>query len=265
MPGAYEYSRSFFQRYYTPDDCTVFAVGDVDHDALLALVKAAYGGWTGRRSETQAKPEPPQTAPRTRALTWKGPTLPRLMEGFKVPETRASLADAAALAVVAAVSFGESSDLYQQLVIKEQKLLELESSPDDVFSRDPGLFTVTAKLKTGTTFDEVAHAVEATLSAVAGGETPAARLEATRNHLLNRLTLSLQTPQNAAVTLAAWTAWTGDVHGLEAYRAALTAVTGADVARVARTYLVPARRNLVTLSPAASPVAPPKPAAPRRP
>jgi zinc protease len=253
MPGAYEYSRAFFRRFYTPDDCTLFAVGDVDHDALLGIVKAAYGSWTGHRTPTPAKVEPPQTAPRSRAVAWKGPTLPRVLLGFKIPATSASLGDAAALAVVAAVAFGESSELYQRLVVKEQKLIELDADPDDVFGRDPGLFTVSAKLKSQTTFDEVVREVEATLAKVGGGEIPLGKIETTRSHLMNRLTLSLQTPQAVARTLASFTAWTGDVHALEDYRRALAAVTPEDVSRVAKTYLVPARRNLVTLTGPAAP------------
>jgi zinc protease len=255
MPDAYEYSRAFFKRFYTPDDCTILAVGDVDHDALLAQVKTSYAGWTGHRATTAVKAEPPQTAPRARAVTWKGPTLPRLMMGYKVPATSAALPDAAALSVVAALAFGESSDLYQRLVVKEQKLIELDGDPSDVFNRDPGLFTVLAKLKPETTFDQVVSDVQAAIEKVASGGTPLEKLEATRSHLVHALTLRLKTPQAVATALGYWTAWTGDPHGLENYRRALLAVTPEDVARVAKTYLVPAHRSVVTLAGSEAPAA----------
>jgi zinc protease len=248
MPAAYEYSRAFFKRFYTPDDCTLFAVGDVDRAAVKALVQAAYGGWSGHRAVTPAKVEPEQTAPRTRAVTWKGPTLPRILEGFKIPATGASIPDAAALSVVEALTFGDSSDLYQRLVVKEQKLVSLSADPSDVFNRDPGLLTVEAKLKAETTFDEIVRAIDDALAKVARGETPLARLEATRSHLGNELVLALQTPQAVGSALARWTAVTGDVHALEAYKKALAVVSAEDLARVTKAYLVPARRNVVTLS-----------------
>jgi zinc protease len=248
MPGAFEYSRAFFHRFYTPDDCTVFAVGDVDEGHVLELVKANYGGWTGKRAPTPTKTEPEQLAPRSRALVWKSPTAPRLMEGFKIPKTGASIPDAAALALVAALAFGESSELYQRLVVKEPKLIELQADPDDVLHKDPGLFLLTAKLKATTSFDEIERAIGDALAKVGRGETTPDKLEAVRSHVKNALTLSLQTPQSVAVALASWTAITGDVHSLDAYVAALAAVTADDVARVARTYLVPARRNVVTLT-----------------
>jgi zinc protease len=265
MPAAYEYSREFFRRFYTPDDCTIFVVGDVDRAAVRDMVQAAYGGWTGHRAVTAAKPEPEQTAPRSRAITWKGPTLPRLLDGFKIPATGASIADAAALEVVAALTFGDSSDLYQRLVVKEEKLLELSADPQDVLSRDPGLFTIEAKLKSDTTFDEVVKAIDEALAKVARGDTPQSKLEATKSHLANDLVLSLQTPQSIGIALARWMAATGDVQALQTFKSALSSVSAEDVARVAKTYLVPARRNVVTLvgptaasAPAATPKAGPR-------
>ncbi len=248
MPDAFDYSRSFFHRFYTPDDCTVFAVGDVDAARVLELVKASYSGWSGKRAPTLTQTEPEQTAPRARALTWKNATAPRLMEGFKIPATGASIGDAAALALVAALVFGESSELYQKLVVKEQKAIELEADPDDVLHKDPGLFLLTAKLKASTSFDEVERGIDDALAKAGRGETAPEKLDAVRNHVKNALTLSLQTPQSVATALASWTAMTGDVHSLNAYVAALATVTADDVARVARTYLVPARRNVVTLT-----------------
>jgi zinc protease len=256
MPSAYEYSRTFFKRFYTPDDCTLFVVGDLDADRVLALIKANYAGWSSKRAPTPTLIEPEQVTPRSRSVTWKGPTVPRLMEGFKIPATGASIPDAAALALVAALVFGESSELYQRLVVKEQKVIDLEADPDDVLHKDPGLFLLTAKLKATTSFEEVERAIDDALARVGRGETPPDKLDAVRNHVKNALTLSLQTPQAVAIALASWTAITGDVRSLEAYVAALGGATADDVARVARTYLIPARRNVVTLTAPLPPKAP---------
>jgi zinc protease len=247
MPGAYAYSKAFFRKYYTPDDCTIFAVGDVDRGAVKDLVRSAYSGWSGKRIATPARPEPEQTAPRSRSLTWKAPTLPRMLMGFKVPRAGASMTDTAALAVAAALVFGEPSDLYQRLVVEEQKVIELTASADDLVSLDPGLLTIAAKLKPATRFDEVVTAIDLALVRVAKGETPATKVEEARSHLVRERALSLQTPQSVAIALAEWTAVTGDVHALESYEQALARVTPADVARVTGSYLVPARRSLVTL------------------
>ena len=57
-----------------------------------------------------------------------------------------------------------------------------------------------------------------------------------------------------AERVAYWTAVTGDVHAFEAYGRALAALTPQDIADAAKE-LVPAHRDVVTLSPPGGPVA----------
>ncbi len=252
MPQNYAYSKTFFSRFYTPDDCTIWAVGDLERAKVMELVKANYAGWTGKRADPKIEPEPDQKEPRLRALTWKGPTTPRLTVGYKIPAARTAMNDAAALAVLATLAFGEPGDLYQRLVVKEQKLIELSADPDEALHKDAGLLRVDAKLKDGTSFDDVVAAVQSTLDGIARGEAKPADVDAARMHLTSSLTLSMQTPSEVAVRFAYLAAVTGDVHGYEKYLDAVKKVTADDVVRVAKAYLVPTRRNVVTLSPPAA-------------
>ena len=197
MPGAYTYSRSFFRRFYTPDDCTLFVVGDFDAAKVSELIHTEYSGWTGKRAETRAAVEPEQTAPRSRALTWKNPTAPRLVVGFRVPAAR-DLRDTAAIAVAGSLVLGTSSDLYQRLVVKEQKVIDLSFDPDDALFRDPGLLSFDAKLKPSTSFDEVVGAVDDAFAQVSRGQAPAEKVDAVRRHLTNALVLRLETPDAVA-------------------------------------------------------------------
>jgi len=248
MPAAYEYSRAFFRRFYTPDDCTIFVVGDFDRAKVLDLVRASYKDWQGKRAATEVPVEPEQHEPRTTSMTWKGPTTPRVAIGYKIPHTGASLRDAAALSLVAALALGPTSELYQRLVVAEQKVIDLSCDPDDLLHRDPGLFRIDAKLKPATSSDEVVHAVDEALAKVARGELRPERLEAVRAHLLNDAALELKTPSTVATRLAIWTAVTSDVHAFETYGHELSQATAADVARVAAAYLVASRRSVATLT-----------------
>src|SRR4029077_11044571 len=74
MPQNHAYSKTFFSRFYVPDDCVIFAVGDVDRDTILALVKKNYGDWKGKRAQPTIRPEPEQTTAHRRDLVWKAPT-----------------------------------------------------------------------------------------------------------------------------------------------------------------------------------------------
>jgi zinc protease len=256
MPKAYEYSRQFFKRFYTPDNCTIFVVGDVRRADVMALVKKHYTGWQGKRAETRVTPEPEQKAARRKDLVWKGPTVPRLQIGWKVPAVSASMNDAAALSVLVALVFGEPGELYQRLVVREQKVLELSADPDDALNLDPGLLLAGAKLKAGTSFEEILSAVQGAVDDVGAGKAKEDDVVAAREHLLSSITLGMQTPTDIAIRMAYLTAKTGDPRALDQYVDAIRRVTPADVARVAAAYLTTARRNVVTLSP-------PGPAAPK--
>jgi zinc protease len=260
MPNQYEYSRVFFRRFYTPDDCVIFVVGDFDRGKALAAIKDAYGGWRGTRAKTNAKAEPEQKAPRAKALTWKGETDPRLAIAYRTPamggtsaaESRrgqhkdTSLADCAALATLEAAAFGEPSDLYQRLVVQEQKVLDLDFDPRAVQSKDPGSLEIDATLKATTSFDEIIGAVQGALDAAASGRLAPEKILAARDHILNGMILRAQTPGQVATLVALATGALGDPHGFERYAAALAAVTPEDVARVAK-LLKPAHRSVVTL------------------
>ncbi len=249
MPQNQAYSKTFFSRFYTPDDCVIFVVGDVDRARVLELVKTNYGSWQGKRATTATVVEPEQTTPRTRALTWNAPTLPRVQVGYKVPDATHS-ADVAALAVLAVLAFGEPSDLYQRLVVSEQKLIALGADPEETVHKDAGLFTIDAKIKPGAaTFDEISGAIQSAIDSVAQGNAKPADVEAARMHLSNATLLGLQTPSAIAIELARMMATTGDVHGLDRFLFEVSKVTKDDVARVAKTYLIAAKRTTVTLAP----------------
>src|SRR4051812_12656989 len=50
MPNQFEYSKTFFDRWYRPENCTIVVAGDVDHERLVELARKAYGGWQRGKS-----------------------------------------------------------------------------------------------------------------------------------------------------------------------------------------------------------------------
>jgi len=250
MPQNHAYSKTFFSRFYVPDDCVIFAVGDVDRDTIVSLVKKNYGDWKGKRAQPTIRPEPEQTAPHRRDLVWKAPTTPRMLFGWKAPSAKDHLNDGAALDVLITLVFGEPSELYQRLVVREQKVIELGADPDEVLHKDPGMLRVDAKLKEGTSFDDITKQIQDALDAVAQGKVDDKELADAKNHLTSSIVLGMQTPGSVAERLAFLTAATGDPKGFDRFMTFAMGVTKEDVVRVAK-MLTPAHRNIVTLSPPA--------------
>jgi len=259
MPDKFAYSRAFFRRFYTPDNTTVLVAGDVRHEALLELVQKHYGSWKGTRDQPKIPVEPEPEKGARRHIDWDGMSAPQLLVGYRTGAfmgegdasmQRTRLRDTAALEVVHALLFDRASPLYQSLVVDQPRLLELESWTSN-FSRDPGLFVVSAELKEGTSFEEIEQQVARAIDALARGEIDPARVAAVRSHLRYAATTRVETASDAADLLAQMIAVSGRTDTLGAYLAALAEVTVADVQRVASTYLTAPRRFVVTLAPKA--------------
>lgn len=251
MPGYFTYAQQFFRRYYTPDNCTLIFAGDVTREHALALARQHYSRWTGRRDHPVIPVEPRQIAPRSRALAWQGASPPRALIAYRIPAFSLDNDTAASLDVLHALSFSESSQLYQSLVVQHPKLLRLESWRGD-FHRDPGLFVIEATLATGTTFNEIESAITAELSRVASGRLAPDEVSRVVSNLRYSMAMSAQTPPQAAQLIARFMALTGRADGYALHHTALSRVTSASVSRVASQYFTPTQRSIVTLSPAES-------------
>src|SRR6185503_5976627 len=64
MPQQFQYSLSFFRRFYRPENVVLLIVGDVDPEATVVLVRKYYGGWEKGYTPPAIVPEPPQRAER---------------------------------------------------------------------------------------------------------------------------------------------------------------------------------------------------------
>ena len=125
MPNQYAYSKVFFDRWYRPENCTLIVTGDVKHDDLVSLAKQYYGSWKRGSRERGDSGRAFAVGTEVRASTWPSPTLPTLLLGYHIPAGDPRNADTPVLNVLAQLVFGETSPLYEELVLKEQKVVQL--------------------------------------------------------------------------------------------------------------------------------------------
>ena len=111
----------------------------------LELVKKYWGNWQRGSYAPDIPVESVQKEERTAHVDWPQPTLPWIAVSFKAPAYSDEQKDKAALDLIGNLGFSPNSELYQRLVIKEQKVDVL--APDFEDHRDPYLVTVIARVK----------------------------------------------------------------------------------------------------------------------
>jgi zinc protease len=83
MPQMYDYSRSFFQRYYRPENVVLLIVGDVQVEPTMKMVRKYYSAWKPGYVVPQVPVEPEQTAEKRIEVPYPGKSLPILLVSYK--------------------------------------------------------------------------------------------------------------------------------------------------------------------------------------
>jgi zinc protease len=246
MPNQYQYSLEFYKRYYRPEYTTVVLVGDVTRQQALDLTKKYFGEWKRGNYVPQIPTEPEQTEARTAHIDWSSPTNPYLAVAFRGPAYSDEKKDKAALDLLGAIAFGENSDLYQRLVLREQKVDSLDLSFDD--QADPELFSVTARVKDVKDMDYVQEQILATFKRYTTENVAQDKLDATRSRMRYATALSMNSSQAIARVVSPYVALKRTPDTINKLFNLYDRVTPADIREAASRYFVERNRTIVTLT-----------------
>src|SRR5687767_10595485 len=246
MPNQYDYSWEFYKRYYRPEYTTIVVVGDVNRVNTLALVKKYFGDWKRGSYSPTIPTEPEQTEPRTAHVPWPSETLPLIYVAFRGPAYSDVNKDKAALDLLAPIAFGENSDLFQRLVLKEQKVESLNYSSDN--RMDPELFYVTARVKEEKDVDYVRQQILNTFQLFAKENVPQAKLDATRSRLRYSFALAMDSSEAIAGAMAPYIALRRSPETVDKLFSLYDTITPQDIREVAARYFVDSHRTIVTLA-----------------
>jgi zinc protease len=245
MPEAYEYSKTFFQRFYRPENVVIVICGDIDPAETMAWVKKYYSSWEKGYVAPKVTPEPPQTAERSGEVTYPGKTLPIIDIAYKGDALDPENRDFVAALLMGDLAFGENSDLYKKLVIQEQKVQFIGSSIPP--NRDVPLFEVYSQVKKAEDIPYVRDAVYATLESFKTTPIDAVRLDGLKKRNKYSFLMGLDTPDNVAGGLARFVAITGDIDVVDRLYKTADTITPEDIMHAAKKYFVPERRSVVVL------------------
>jgi zinc protease len=240
MPNRYEYSKQFFKRWYTPDNCIIVVVGDFDDAKLMKTLEAQYGSWQGKTAKVTIPVEPPLKGPALAKVTWTSPTLPRTALYFRTPASSAVTKDGAIMTVLSQYLAGPTSPLFKSLVLERQLVERL--SPSFEAHRDPSLFGLEARLKNESARSEVNQAMNAAIAELTTGAVDEGRLTDTRDHLRFALLMECESPSELAEALGRATGIVGGADALEREQQQLVTVTSNDLVAFARKHFIDTNR-----------------------
>jgi zinc protease len=245
-PNQYAYAWQFFNRFYRPENTTMVIVGDIKEPEVLQMVKNYWGDWKPGDFKQQIPVEPIQKEARKKHIEWEAQTLPYVAVAYRAPAFSETEKEKAALDLLSAVAFGENSDLYQKLVLQEQKATFI--SPDYDNHIDPELFTVWAQVKDVKEVNYVRDEIVKTFSKYAKELIPAKQLNDTRSRQRYGFSMAMNSNDAIAGTLAAFVALRRSPDTIDKMFALYDSITPEDIRFAAEKYFVPTNQTVVTLA-----------------
>ena len=245
MPEMYDYSRSFFSRYYRPENVVLLIVGDIDVARTEKLVDKYYASWKRGYAQPTIPVEPEQTAEKRLDVPYQGQTLPILWISYKVDAFDPANVDLVGAELLCALAFGETSEFHKKMVLDEQ-VIEFVSA-DVNRNRDPGLLDIVTRVKDPAKVEYVLNEIDATLAHYKETPPDAQRLNDLKSRLKYDFLMGLDTPMNVARALVRPIAVTGGVEAIDVLYRTYGTMTPKEVQNAARKYMLPQRRTVAIL------------------
>jgi zinc protease len=238
-----EQVRKYYQTYYSPDNAILVITGDFDAEPTLQRVKEIFGK-VPKRPKTAPSANSPNAATTTSSkepVVLREPGSAALLQAvYPLPD--ANHPDVPAIDVMDAVlTGGRSSRLYQALV--ESGLASTVSAyPAELI--EPGWYTISVTAAPGQTPAKVNQVLQKSLAELRQKGVTQAELDRAKTQLLATFVLQNQDITSLASQLGYSELIARDYRYIERYLATVALVTPADVQRVAKAYLDPAKQTI---------------------
>lgn len=244
MPNQYDYSLTFFDRFYRPEYCTLMVVGDTNHDQVMKLAKEYFGEWKRGEHKAEIPKEPEQTGERRAHVSYSG-GMNTINMSYKTPAFSDTKKDKAAVDLFLEIAFSSRSEIYKKLVQREQKLNDLSFYAWD--TRDPYLAHIIARPFEAEDVPYVKEEIEKTIEHFKTNKVDESTLADVKSRLYYSMAGALDTPFNIADNLATYIWLTGDPDSLNRTYKLYDSITAEDIQNAVKTYFTKDKRTIVTL------------------
>ncbi|WP_026079581.1 M16 family metallopeptidase [Spirulina subsalsa] len=224
--------QAFFDLYYVPNNLTVAIVGDVNPNQVQQLAEVYFGRYPNQPQPPEMTlVEPPQQETREVTLTLE--SQPWYLEGFHRPAITDR--DHAVYQIMTSIlSDGRTSRLYRSLVEEKQVALNAQGFNGFPGDKYPNLLLFYALTAPDHTVEDVATALEVEIERMKREPVTQQELDRAKTQARAGLLRSLDSNMGMAQLLVSYQVKTGNWRNLFQQIERISAVTAADVQRVAR-------------------------------
>ena len=227
-------ARSFFRKYYLPNNAVLAISGDFIPSEAMKLVEKYFGdippGVVGRSDRVAEEPLSSQA----REVVYDNVALPAIYMAFRAPPMISD--DSNALNLAAEIlSKGKSSRLYRKLVYEKRIAQSVGAFQLDL--EDPGLFVVNAVVSAGNKLEDMEREIRNEIRLLAERGPRESELEKTRNQFSSDWVRQLTKALGRADNLAQFHTLYGNAGMINRYLDRLLHVSGRQVRDVTREYL----------------------------
>ncbi|BAY44155.1 peptidase M16 domain-containing protein [Scytonema sp. HK-05] len=265
--------RDYYKTYYSPNNATLVITGDFATEPVLKNVQQTFGKVAKRASraggEINSKFKIQNSSIRVSSSSSSSPSSPSSpsssssssspSSGKKSPIVLKEPGSAALLQAVyplpdlnhpdvpaidvmdAILTGGRSSQLYQALV-ESGLASSVSASPAELI--EPGWYEINATAAPGQQLSKIASVLQQSLAQLQQQQVTEAELNRAKTQLQASFVLSNQDITSQATQLGYNQTVAGDYRYVERYLKAIAKVSAADVQRVAKTYLNPAKQTI---------------------
>jgi zinc protease len=244
-------ARTWYERWYAPNNAVVVVVGDVDRREVFALAERHYGALKPR-----ALPErKPQTEPQQRGirrLIVKTPAkLPVVLMAYKVPVIRDIENDNApyALEMLSAILVGHDAARFTTNLVRKRRLAASASAGYEAIARGPGLFYLQGTPNEGKTRAELEAGFREEIEEIAENGVSAEELLRARNQSIAAQVYKLDSMFGQAMEIGTLEATGFSFRDEKRLIEKLKAVTSDDIKAVARKYFIDDALTVAELDP----------------
>ncbi|MCY7284944.1 MAG: insulinase family protein [Cyanobacteria bacterium CAN_BIN43] len=248
--------QDYYKKYYTPNNATLVVTGDFNTAETLQTIQQTFGKLPQRQlaaslpqsvlpasvSQTPIRSAP---SPREPIVLREPGSSPLLQIVYPLPDIKHP--DVTAIDLMDMIlTGGRSARLYQKLV--ETGLASSVSAyPAELL--EPGWYDISATAAPGQDLEKIQQVLQQSLAEIREKPVSAEELQRAKVQLQAAFVLNNQDIGSQASQLAYNQTIAGDYQYSDRYLEAIAQVTLADIQRVAKTYLDPAKQTVGTFEP----------------